>query len=216
MASQATGDGQLAHHRHLRARHRPRYRAGAGAEPRRGRRVAPAGGGAPDRRDGAQVLARHADGDPSLLAGRLARPALHLQLRDPAGRATCWRGSTASATCASSAPATTRCGSGSTRRRSPSRNMTAGEVVAALRSQNVQVASGVLNQPPVPRAGRLPAQRRDARPPRPIRGSSATSSSRPTPTAASPGVEDVARVELAAQDYTRQRLSRRADRPCRC
>ena len=45
-----------------------------------------------------------------------------------------------------------------------SRNLTAGEVVAALRAQNVQVASGVLNQPPVPRAGRLPAQRRDARP----------------------------------------------------
>ena len=43
------------------------------------------------------------------------------------------------------------------------RNLTAGEVVAALRAQNVQVASGVLNQPPVPRAGRLPAQRRDAR-----------------------------------------------------
>ena len=34
-----------------------------------------------------------------------------------------------------------------------SRNMTAGEVVAALRAQNVQVASGVLNQPPVPEQG---------------------------------------------------------------
>ncbi|WP_119462822.1 multidrug efflux RND transporter permease subunit [Rhodospirillaceae bacterium SYSU D60014] len=33
------------------------------------------------------------------------------------------------------------------------RGMTAGEVVAALRSQNVQVASGVLNQPPVPTPG---------------------------------------------------------------
>src|SRR5205085_5729765 len=33
------------------------------------------------------------------------------------------------------------------------RNLTAGEVVAALRAQNVQVASGVLNQPPVPRPG---------------------------------------------------------------
>ncbi|WGF86729.1 efflux RND transporter permease subunit [Marinivivus vitaminiproducens] len=33
------------------------------------------------------------------------------------------------------------------------RDMTAGEVVAALREQNVQVASGVLNQPPVPNQG---------------------------------------------------------------
>ncbi|HLJ64792.1 MAG TPA: efflux RND transporter permease subunit, partial [Stellaceae bacterium] len=32
-------------------------------------------------------------------------------------------------------------------------NLTAGEVVAALRAQNVQVASGVLNQPPVPHQG---------------------------------------------------------------
>src|SRR5258708_30696824 len=31
--------------------------------------------------------------------------------------------------------------------------LTAGEVVAALRAQNVQVASGVLNQPPVPNPG---------------------------------------------------------------
>ncbi len=33
------------------------------------------------------------------------------------------------------------------------RNLTAGEAVAALRAQNVQVASGVLNQPPVPEPG---------------------------------------------------------------
>jgi HAE1 family hydrophobic/amphiphilic exporter-1 len=33
------------------------------------------------------------------------------------------------------------------------RGLTAGEVVAALRAQNVQVASGVLNQPPVPTPG---------------------------------------------------------------
>ncbi len=33
------------------------------------------------------------------------------------------------------------------------RNLTAGEVVSALQAQNVQVASGVLNQPPVPRSG---------------------------------------------------------------
>ena len=50
------------------------------------------------------------------------------------------------------------------------RNLTAGDVVAALRGQNVQVAAGVINQPPVPVAGRLPAQRRDARPPDRPRG----------------------------------------------
>ena len=33
------------------------------------------------------------------------------------------------------------------------RNLTASDVLAALRGQNVQVASGVLNQPPVPVAG---------------------------------------------------------------
>ena len=63
------------------------------------------------------------------------------------------------------------------------RNLTAGEVVAALQAQNVQVASGVLNQPPVPQARRLPAQCRDAGPAHRRRGSSATSSSAPTRTA---------------------------------
>src|SRR5688572_2498988 len=82
-----------------------------------------------------------------------------------------------------------------------SRDMTAGEVVAAVRAQNVQVASGVVNQPPVPEQGayqlnvealgRLSDPRQfgnivvkteeDGRVTR---------------------IEDVARVELAAQDYT--------------
>ena len=50
------------------------------------------------------------------------------------------------------------------------RNLTAGDVVTALRGQNVQVAAGVINQPPVPSAGRLPAQCGDARPPHRGRG----------------------------------------------
>jgi hydrophobe/amphiphile efflux-1 (HAE1) family protein len=82
-----------------------------------------------------------------------------------------------------------------------SRNLTAGEVVAALRAQNVQVASGVINQPPVPSPGayqlnvetlgRLEDERQfgnivvktaeDGRVTR---------------------LEDIARVELAAQDYS--------------
>src|ERR1700726_1243818 len=80
------------------------------------------------------------------------------------------------------------------------RNLTAGEIVAALQAQNVQVASGVLNQPPVPRSsafevnvetlGRLADPRQfgnilvrtdtDGRVTR---------------------VRDIARVELGAQDY---------------
>jgi HAE1 family hydrophobic/amphiphilic exporter-1 len=82
-----------------------------------------------------------------------------------------------------------------------SRNLTAGEVVAALRAQNVQVASGVLNQPPTPNPGpyqlnvetlgRLSDTRQfgniviktdtDGRVTR---------------------IRDIATVELAAQDYT--------------
>ena len=40
--------------------------------------------------------------------------------------------------------------------------LSATEVLAALRAQNVQVSAGVLNQPPVPGQGGVPAQRADA------------------------------------------------------
>ena len=81
------------------------------------------------------------------------------------------------------------------------RGLTAGDVVTALQGQNVQVASGVLNEPPVPKSGAFeinvetlgrltdPRQfeniivRNDA-------------SGRVT------RVRDIARVELGAQDYT--------------
>ncbi len=81
------------------------------------------------------------------------------------------------------------------------RGLTAGEVVQALRAQNVQVASGVLNQPPVPKPGafqvniealgRLQAVRQFKN--IVVR---ADASGRVT------RVQDVARVELGAQDYT--------------
>ena len=76
-------------HHHLRARHRPRRGAGAGPEPGVDRRAAAARGGAPARHHDQEELARPDDGDPSQLAGRVARPALHLQLRHAAdqGRA---------------------------------------------------------------------------------------------------------------------------------
>jgi multidrug efflux pump subunit AcrB len=66
------------------------------------------------------------------------------------------------------------------------RNLTAGEIVAALQEQNVQVASGVLNQPPVPGSGpfelNIETQGASSSP-----SSSSASSSRPTRTGGSPG-----------------------------
>ena len=44
--------------------------------------------------------------------------------------------------------ATTRCASGSTRRRSPQRGLSAGDVVRAIREQNVQAAAGVVGASP--------------------------------------------------------------------
>ena len=65
------------------------------------------------------------------------------------------------------------------------RDLTAGDVVAALQAQNVQVAAGVLGQPPVPKPGafqiNVQTQGRLSTP-----RNSATSSSRATPTAGSP------------------------------
>ncbi|HEX7968912.1 MAG TPA: efflux RND transporter permease subunit, partial [Stellaceae bacterium] len=80
------------------------------------------------------------------------------------------------------------------------RNLTAGEVVAALRAQNVQVSSGVLGQPPVPTPGAFqlnvqtlgrltdPAQFGDII----VKSDGAGRVTR---------VRDIGRVELGAQDY---------------
>src|SRR5215475_2101490 len=77
--------------------------------------------------------------------------------------------------------------------------MTASDVVAALQGQNVQVASGVLNQPPVdqPRAFQVAVQTlgRLADP-----NEFANIVVKQTPTAVV-RLKDVAHVELAAQDY---------------
>src|SRR5918997_3905182 len=78
--------------------------------------------------------------------------------------------------------------------------MTSGDVVAALQGQNIQVASGVLNQPPVeqPRAFQVAVRTlgRLADP-----GEFAQIAVKTTPTAVV-RLKDVARVELAAQDYS--------------
>jgi HAE1 family hydrophobic/amphiphilic exporter-1 len=81
------------------------------------------------------------------------------------------------------------------------RNLTAGEVVAALRAQNVQVASGVLNQPPVPNPGAFQlnvetlGRLTDAR-------QFANIIVRTDPGGRVTRIRDIARVELGAQDYT--------------
>jgi hydrophobe/amphiphile efflux-1 (HAE1) family protein len=81
------------------------------------------------------------------------------------------------------------------------RNLTAGDVIAALRSQNVQVASGVLNQPPVPMQGAFQLNVEtlgrlvDVRQFENI-------VVKTDPGGRVTRVRDVARVELGAQDYS--------------
>jgi hydrophobe/amphiphile efflux-1 (HAE1) family protein len=77
--------------------------------------------------------------------------------------------------------------------------LTAQDVVAALQGQNVQVASGVLNQPPVdnPRAFQITVQTQ-GRLADPAEFGNITVKTTPT---AVVRLKNVARVELAAQDY---------------
>ena len=93
---------------------------------------------------------------------QLARSRLHRPITRSPRCATGSPGSTASATCDCSALATMRCGSGSIPNRAAALDLTAGEIVDALRAQNVQVAAGTLGQPPYATRQRVPAQRRDA------------------------------------------------------
>ena len=82
------------------------------------------------------------------------------------------------------------------------RNLTAGDVVTALRGQNVQVAAGVINQPPVPQPGafqlNVETQGRLTTPEQfgniIIKSDDQGRVTR---------VRDVARVELGAADYNR-------------
>ena len=60
-----------------------------------------------------------------------------------------WRDWKMSATSPTSASAITACGSGSIRRKWPSRNLSANDVVRAIEQQNTQVAAGQIGQPPV-------------------------------------------------------------------
>jgi hydrophobe/amphiphile efflux-1 (HAE1) family protein len=82
------------------------------------------------------------------------------------------------------------------------RNLTAGDVLAALRGQNVQVAAGVINQPPVPQPGafQLNVETQGRLPDAEAFGNIIVKSD-------SDGrvvrVRDVGRVELGAADYSR-------------
>jgi hydrophobe/amphiphile efflux-1 (HAE1) family protein len=81
------------------------------------------------------------------------------------------------------------------------RNLTAGDIVAALRAQNVQVAAGSLNQPPVPRTGAFQLNietlgRLDD--PKQFNNVVVKSDAGGRVTR----LGDVARVELGAQDYS--------------
>jgi len=80
------------------------------------------------------------------------------------------------------------------------RGLTAGEVVQALAGQNVQVASGVINQPPVPRSGAFEINVETLgrlTDPRQFENIIVRTDTQGRVTR----VRDIARVELGAQDY---------------
>jgi HAE1 family hydrophobic/amphiphilic exporter-1 len=82
------------------------------------------------------------------------------------------------------------------------RNLTAGDVVAALRGQNVQVAAGVINQPPVPRPGafQLNVETQGRLADTQAFGNIIVKSD---PNGRVVRIRDVGRVELGAADYNR-------------
>ncbi|HWP15552.1 MAG TPA: efflux RND transporter permease subunit, partial [Xanthobacteraceae bacterium] len=82
------------------------------------------------------------------------------------------------------------------------RNLTAGDVVNALRAQNVQVAAGVINQPPVPQPGAFQLNvETQGRLTDPAQFGNIIVKSDPNGRVVR--VHDVARVELGAADYNR-------------
>jgi hydrophobe/amphiphile efflux-1 (HAE1) family protein len=82
------------------------------------------------------------------------------------------------------------------------RNLTASDVVAALRGQNVQVAAGVINQPPVPRPGafQLNVETQGRLADTEAFGNIIVKSG---PEGRVVRIRDVGRVELGAADYNR-------------
>ena len=130
--------------RHVPSRHRPRQRAAAGAEPRRAGRAAAARGRAPARRH---------DGEERRPTSRWS--CTWCRRTSATTRCTCattrcstsrtgWRASTASARCSCSAAATTAMRVWLDPHKVAERGLSAGDVVRAIREQNVQAAAGVL------------------------------------------------------------------------
>ena len=99
--------------RDVRSRHQSRYRPGAGAEPRRDRAAARAGGRPQHRRDGGQGVVRPDDGRAHAVAGQVARANCSSPTTPLWRSRTRSRAFRASARSWCSAAATIRCGSGS-------------------------------------------------------------------------------------------------------
>ena len=150
MSSQSTGDGKLTITVTFRDRHRPERRADADAEPGAGRAAAPARRRAAPRRAGPEGDAEHPAGRASVLAGRLARHAVSVQLRHPAREGRAGAACPASATCRLFGARDYAMRIWLDPDKVAAYRLNADEVLAALRAQNVQVSAGVLNQPPVP------------------------------------------------------------------
>ena len=169
--------------RRVQARHQYRPGAGAGAKPRLGRAAAPARGGAARRRDGAQEFSRPDAGDPSDLAGREPRSAIHLELCDHQHQGRHHPHRRRRRHHRVRRPRLFDAGVARPGARSSRAGSRRADVVTALRANNVQVAAGAINQPPAtsPGASSSPCRRSaGCRAP----SSSATSWSRPTTTAA--------------------------------
>ena len=146
------GDGRrrAQSHRHVRDRHERRPRAGPGAESRQ------PGARATCPKKCARSASRR----------RSARPTSRwscTSCRPTGATIPCTSATTRCSTCAtssrdcrardrwsSSAPATTRCASGSIPNKVAARGLSASDVVQAIREQNLQVAAGVVGGQPMP------------------------------------------------------------------
>ncbi|CAA7612446.1 efflux RND transporter permease subunit [Magnetospirillum sp. SS-4] len=81
------------------------------------------------------------------------------------------------------------------------RNLTAGEVVKALQAQNVQIAAGVLNQPPIPSQGAFQLSvQTQGRLTEPAQFENVIVKTDPSGRIVR--LKDIARIELGAQDYS--------------
>ena len=177
MTSSSTNSGVAQHHRHVRRHARPRPRRRRRAEPRHpGARPAADRGAAPSASRSqkqstgfvlaAGVYSEKGEYD-SLFISNYVDVYVKDALKRVPGVGDVHR---------SSASASTRCGCGSIPTSSPARELTAGDVVNALREQNVQVAAGSVGAAAGADRADVPDQRARRRPAAPSRASSRTSS----------------------------------------